>query len=537
MFRNPIKVLILTLFLFSNFFSLWAQQNTILIIADDLGSDYLGCFSNTTDTAVTPHIRQLADQGILFSLAWSAPVCSPARAGMFTGRFPFRTGVGTVISGTTSAQLDTAEVSLAHLLKYNAPQSYNTANVGKWHLHTQIPSQRLYPNLMGYDFYSGNFNGAINNYYSYQRIKNGQLDTVNNYATTQTIDDALAWMDTMNTSKPFFLWVAFNAPHSPFHLPPYTLCDTTGLPGTAADISANPKHYFKAAIQAMDTEMGRLFQYLTNHNLMDSTNIIFIGDNGNEIAVAQNANPSKAKATIYDYGVHVPMIFKGPAMVGNPRTNTSPVSTVDLFATILELSNFPNWHAYIPSTTVVDSRSLLPIIKNQSTSVREWTYTEQFANPSTLADGKTIRNKEYHLLRFDHGTEEFYHHSQDYEEVNDLMLSTSPSASDLANYYQLCDSLNTLLGTGTCLPLHANTLIPADQWVVYPNPATDKLWMLLPTGMNERNISLDLYSSMGEHVLHLEGQKEIQISGLSKGVYFVELNDQQARMTQVIRIE
>src|ERR1043165_8303210 len=88
-----------------------AQQNTILIIADDVSPDYFGCFSTTTDTANTPNIRALAAKGVKFTKVWSAPVCSPARAGILTGRYSFRTGVGGVITTTASPQIDTAEMS------------------------------------------------------------------------------------------------------------------------------------------------------------------------------------------------------------------------------------------------------------------------------------------------------------------------------------------------------------------------------------------------------------------------------------------
>ena len=396
------KIITLSI-LFFLFISAQAQQNTILIIADDVSPDYFGFCSPYTDTANAPNIATLLNKGVLFTKAWATPVCSPTRAGMFTGRYSFRTGVGTVISNGTSAQLDTAEMSIARLLNSYAPIKYNTANAGKWHMHAMMMQKYLYPNLMGYDFYSGNFNGALTDYFYYPRITNGVLDTVTTYATTQTVNDAIGWLDTMNASKPFFLWLAFNAPHSPYHLPPANLITNTGLSGTPQDILAQPKEYFKAAIEAMDTEIGRLFSYLNTHNLADSTNIIFIGDNGNATMVAQ-VTPNHAKQTLYDYGVHVPFIISGPAVVNPNRVSDALVSTPDLFATIAELCGFTNWINFIPANKLpVDTKSILPIIKNQSTAIRDWNFTEQFANPTVPNDGKTIRNLSYQFIRFDNG--------------------------------------------------------------------------------------------------------------------------------------
>jgi len=511
------RILLLWLFLASGA-QLSAQQNTLLIIADDVSPDYFGMFSSTTDTALTPNLRALANRGIRFTKVWAAPVCSPSRAGIFTGRYPFRTGVGQVITNATTPQLDTGEVSIAELLHDVAPQTYHTACVGKWHLHINTPPKRLNPNRMGFDFYSGNFNGAITDYFNYPIIVNGQMDTATTYATTQTVNDAINWLDTINASKPFFLWMAFNAPHSPFHLPPASLCDTTGLPGTTAHINANREKYFKAAIQAMDTEIGRLFQYLTAHNLMDSTHIIFIGDNGNESEVAQIATPNKAKATIYDYGVRVPMIVAGPAVVNPNRSSDALINTPDLFATIAELCGFANWKNFIPQDTVIDSKSFLPIIRNQSTSIRTWIFTEQFQATTVPADGKTIRDDEYHLLRFNNGTEEFYRQSIDTEE-NTNLLTGSMSMADIQHYHFLCDSLTALLGTGSCQPLSSSELQTSATLTVFPNPTSTEIRI-------ESNLPISdfVLSDVCGRMLLRSRETRINLRAFEAGMYWLQVH-------------
>ena len=462
----------LSLLFFGFAFSGSAQQNTILIIADDVSPDYFGCFSTTTDTAVAPNISALAWRGVRFSNVWSAPVCSPARSQILTGRYPFRTGVGGVITSITSPQIDTAEVSISKLLKYNSPLQYQTACIGKWHLTANAPARRLNPNKLGFDLYSGNFNGAIPNYYNYVRIKNGLVDTVTTYATTQTVNDAINWLDTLSSNRPFFLWLAFNAPHDPFHVPPANLCNTAGLIGTPADINANPQKYFKAAIQAMDSEIGRLLTYLSTHQLLDSTNIVFIGDNGNQSQVAQISNPAKSKGTLYDYGIHVPMLVAGPVVQGGNRWSHELLSTVDLFSTMAEWSGLTNWRVGIPSNKTIDSRSFLPILKSPTaTAPRSWIFSETFNTPATAADGKTIRNASYHLIKFDSGGSEFYHTAIDSEEnINLLANPGTMSSVDRFNYQSLCDSLSALTGISSCLSLSAGTL-DTPKLAIFPNPS------------------------------------------------------------------
>lgn len=503
------------------------QQNTILILADDVSPDYFGCFSASTDTANTPNIRALAELGIRFNKVWSAPVCSPARAEILTGRYPFRTGVGGVISSPTSPQIDTAEMSIAKLLKYHAPETYQTACIGKWHLTVNQPQKRLNPNKLGFDLYSGNFNGAIPNYYNYQRVKNGLVDTVTTYATTQTVNDAIGWLDTLNSVQPFFLWLAFNAPHDPFHIPPANLCNTSGLSGTTADINAHPENYFKAAIEAMDTEIGRLINYLEQNNLLDSTNFIFLGDNGNQSQVAQISNTLKSKGTIYDYGVHVPMIITGPAVIDGGRSSDALVNTTDIFATIAELCGFHQWRNSIPLDTEIDTRSMLSIIKNQTTPHRDWIFSETFNSPSTTDDGKTIRNENYHLLRFDNGMEEFYNQTIDKEENNNLLIDASAmSSADWSNYYSLCDSISNLINSQGCQS--SNIIYNEDENIIsiFPNPTHGQSVITLNTPYAESHLkSIMAINPIGQVFLLpvlISNQILIDISSLPDGLYYLQ---------------
>jgi arylsulfatase A-like enzyme len=180
-----------------------AQRNVILIIADDLGLDYCGFYENHGDTVNMPNIRRLLAKSVRFTNAMSNPYCSATRAGILTGRYGFRTGVGGIV-GDIQPPLDTSEMSIPRLLNINAPNAVATALIGKWHLHLDTPATNLLiPNLMGFDYFSGNFK-AGHNYFYWSKITNGVSQPITNYATTETTNDAINWINSQDSSKPFF---------------------------------------------------------------------------------------------------------------------------------------------------------------------------------------------------------------------------------------------------------------------------------------------------------------------------------------------
>jgi arylsulfatase A-like enzyme len=435
---------IFTILLFTFCVTPKAQRNVILIIADDLGTDYCGFYEDHADTANLKNIRRLLPKSVRFTNAMSNPVCSPTRAGMLTGRYSFRTGVGDAIAVSGSATLDTTEKTIPRILKqYNS--NIKTANVGKWHLNFQAPISNLkIPNLIGYDYFAGNFTAMLNSYTNWSKVTNGTISTSTNYATTETTNDAIGFIKAQNTN-PFFLWLAYNAPHTPIHLPPVGLHSYTTLSGTTANINANPKPYYRAMLEALDHEIGRLFDSLILYNKMDSTDIIFIGDNGNGVLSAQIANANRAKGTVYQYGVHVPFIISGPSVISPNRVSNELVNTHDLFATIIELFGNNNWQTQIPSTTVVDSKSIMPILKNQSGPIRPWAFTEIFKVTTDSADGKAMRNKDYKLIKFNYGGDEFYNLTTDPTESNNLLLGALNS-TEYTNYLYLCGQMTSLVG-------------------------------------------------------------------------------------------
>jgi arylsulfatase A-like enzyme len=455
------------------------QRNVILIIADDLGSDYCGFYENHLDTCKMPNIRKLLAKGLRFRNAWSNPLCSPTRAGILTGRYSFRTGIGNAVGGQTSTVLDTAEKTIPKLLNAWKPNGIAKANIGKWHLNLPMPvSNYFIPNRIGYDHFEGNFTGVLSSYTSWTKVTNGIAATTSNYATSETANNAINWMKNQPTNKPFFIWMAFNAPHTPIHLPPGNLHSYSTLSGTAADITANPKPYFKAMVEALDHEIGRVFDSLKVMQRYDSTDIIFIGDNGNGAESSQVTGGGKG--SIYQEGVGVPFIISGPSVINPNRASNALVNTQDLFATILELFGNTNWPSQIPANKPVDSKSIMPILKNQSDSIRPWAFTEVFKIPTVGGDGKAMRNKNYKLLDFDNGTQKFYKISTDPTEDQNLLLS-NPTGIALENYISLCNQMTILVGLPRfCDIPSANDEQenPNDEVLPFPNPFETEL--LLP---------------------------------------------------------
>lgn len=504
-------------------FTARAQHNVVLLIADDLSTDYLGFYEDHQDTAAMPNIRKLLGKGVRFTNAMSNPVCSATRAGMLTGRYSFRTGVGAVVGGTGgSGALNIDELTIPRLLNIYKPNEIAKANIGKWHLHPPVPVSNLNnPNIMGYDHFAGNFIGQLPSYYDWTKVTDGVSATVTTYATTETINDAISWIKSQSP-KPFFLWLAFNAPHAPYHLPPAGLHSYVNLSGTQQDIMMHPKPYFKASLEALDHEIGRLFDSLEVHGRLDSTDIIFIGDNGNTIQTAQISNTSRAKGTIYQYGVHVPFLISGPSVVDPGRVSNALVNTADLFATILELFGYTDWQLQIPSDKPVDSKSILPVLKNQSTGIRPWAFTEIFKITPDADDGKAMRNADYKLLDFDDGHQEFYNLTTDPGE-SDNLLNGNLNSTELSNYLYLCTEMTALVGSDTFCSLSTGLDNLANEKGLpsaFPNPFHAHIY-LKP---KQDNGYFELINPFGQLVFSGTDIENQDFSNLAGGLYFLKVS-------------
>lgn len=498
-----------------------SQRSVVLIIADDLSPDYFGFYPEHGDTVAVPHLRALSAQGVLFTQCRNNPFCSSTRAALLTGRYSFRTGIGSVV-GPGSKALDSSEYTLAQRIRDAAP-GIGRAQIGKWHLSNPTPISNLkLPLYFGFEHYEGPFIGALPSYTNWTKNTNGVNSTVTTYATTEQVNNAISWLRQQG-NKPTLLWLAFNAPHAPYHLPPAHLHSYSSLSGTVQDIRAQPKAYFKAKVQALDHEIGRLFDSLRSMNRFDSTDIIFIGDNGNTKQTAQISDTSRVKGTIYDYGIHVPLMIAGPSVRAPGRMSASLVQAVDLFETIPAMLGLNNT---LPPGIISDGHSLLPVLQAETDSVRPWSFSEVFQSPAHTDDGKCIQNSDYKLMRFDNGLEALYHLSQDPgERVNLLAQNLDPMAA--AQYAYLCAELEQLTaGRSTCHTSGLQQQEAPPTLRVFPNPVGD---ILTVTGVAPKS-TLELLDLNGRVLMLPTEGNTFDVQALSPGIYLLRHEHQLQRI-------
>jgi arylsulfatase A-like enzyme len=392
-----------------------AARNILVIIADDYGIDSQSLYNTNASASLppTPNLNALAQRGVMFRKAYGQAVCSPSRCAMLTGRYGFRSGVTSPAMGGTS-ELQTNEFTLPEVLAANPQRGYAAASIGKWHLGGGMTG----PNINGgWAHFSGALGGAVQSYTSWAKTVNG-VSTPNymTYATSDNVNDARTWIQQRGTNR-WFLWLAFNAGHAPYHKPPNALHSYDSLPGTQADITANTRPYYEAMIEAMDTEIGRLLLQVDTNE----TTILFIGDNGTPGRVIQPPfSSARGKDTLYEGGVRVPFIIAGPEVVAPGRTSEAIVHCADIYATILELAG-----ASLPMALPSDSRSLLPILLNQPfTPAEEAVLMENESGVAMAQSGRAVRRGNFKLIVPTSGSEEFYDLASDPLETANLLAQS-----------------------------------------------------------------------------------------------------------------
>jgi arylsulfatase A-like enzyme len=407
-----------------------AARNILLIIADDFGVDVAGFYPTsirkptTPPPPPTPNLAALARQGVLFANAWAAPMCSPTRAMIITGRYGFRTGIGRAWYSALPP-LPLAELTLPEAFRAATGSSYVLASFGKWHLSGGDRD----PNRQGWTRYAGSRpgSGAVPSYFSWPKTVNGVTSTATTYATTDSVNEAVATIEGARAqNRPWFVWLALHAPHHPFHKPPNALHSKDGLPATGASDRA----YFEAMVEAMDTEIGRLLRTVGS---LANTTVIFVGDNGTTSAVIASPYPRrKDKGTVYQGGIHVPLLVAGAGVASRDRIATALVNTVDLFPTILQLAGIDPAEV-VPAGTRTDGISLMPYLENRThPQPRAWAYAEQFAARYDRRWERAIRNERYKLIRRVDGSREFYDLVADPLEATNLLLRTLTAAQNRA---------------------------------------------------------------------------------------------------------
>lgn len=377
------------------------SPNILFIIADDLGKDAINGFSEGSIKPNTPNLDAFRNGGISFSNFWTNPTCTPTRASIITGKYGYRTGVKGV-----GDELSISETTLQEYISTQTNNEYASAIVGKWHLSGN--NSAINPETFGIDYYAGLIRGAVDDYYQWQLSVGGSTSQNTGYITEVFTDLSIDWIK--QQSKPWFMWLAYTAPHTPFHAPPSNMHSQGNLP--TYNNGLDPIPYYMASIEAMDFQIGRLLDNIPEDE-KNNTIIIFIGDNGTPNQVAQSPySSSMVKETLYQGGINVPMFISGNS-VSRTGIDNNLITSTDLFATIAQVAGSS-------TNEIHDSKSFKSLF-TESTSIRDYQYSE-------LVDGAddewTISNGTYKLIVNSVGMEELYNLVNDPYENNNLLNGT-----------------------------------------------------------------------------------------------------------------
>lgn len=412
--------------------------NVLIFLLDDVGAEVMHGFSATA-VARTPRIDALGAEGVRFQRAYSAPVCSPTRAELMTGRWSHRYGMTAAIVYWQGGGLGLEETILPEAL---APAGYTSALVGKWHLSSVETGGPMHALDSGFDHHRGSVGNLWTDgsptqeelgYTNWDKVTDGTVERVTRYATTECADDAIELMQTLE--PPWMITVAFQAAHEPFEVPP------AGLYTGAVDPSAPmPDRYF-AIVEAMDTEIGRILDALEPQR--DHTWVVLTGDNGTPAP----AVPDPAKKTAYENGVRVPLIVAGPGLDRPDRDAEDLIAVADLMPTVLDLAG-----AGVP--TGLDGVSHAAVLRDadaapaRSTVYAGYSYPAYSDSPTRFS--RMVRDDRYKLIEaMDVGQpprKELYDLGSDEHEGPDLLAAGPLDAQAQTAFLQLNAILLTTLG-------------------------------------------------------------------------------------------
>lgn len=352
------------------------KPNVLLILADDLGFGDLGCFGNSDVS--TPNIDALARNGVRLTQHYSASaVCAPARAAMLTGRYPHRTGAIDTLEGRGLDRLNLRERTLADILKADG---YATGLVGKWHNGALDPA--YHPNRRGFETFVG-FRGGWQDYYEWRLDKNGMYQKFDGrYLTDVLTEHAVSFIE-RNAANPFFLKVAYNAPHTPLQVPDE---DADPFRATGKHHEAVSRLY--GMVHRMDTGIGRILETLQASGLERNTFVIFTSDNGPQFGSEfgpdslRRANAlfdadrfNGHKGNVYEGGIRVPAVLRWPdGLPSDGSLNAARVHFTDYLPTLLAAADVP-----VPSDNLpLDGISRLDVLRGEASDNAEMAHFWQW---------------------------------------------------------------------------------------------------------------------------------------------------------------
>ena len=436
-----IKKLILALGCFSLLLSCssktYSKPNIIIILADDAGYSDFGFMGS--DEIKTPNLDQLAFDGVTFNNAYvSASVCSPSRAGLLTGMYQQRFGHECNLDSDVNNSFDPNQITIAEALK---TQGYNTGLIGKWHLGDKTQN---HPLKNGFDYFWGFISGARNYFYDpNEEFRNSIRNVVENYTQTKFDgyltdvlgDKAIGFINKNHQSNnPFFLFLSFNAPHTPMHAKDDVL----------EKFKDNPRQVYASMMWSMDEAIGNVVEALKEKDQYDNTIIYFLSDNGAAMSNDASPFPFKGwKGNQYEGGIKTPMIMTWKNKIKSNTQFDGFISALDIFKTSLEASNVNK--EYMINA---DGKNIMNYLNDNNIKNENL-----FWRKDKMA---TVRSGDYKLIRLNDTSTVLYNIKKNYFEDFDLKINES----------QVHDSLLKLLSSWE------NTLID-------PNWIENKNWNIV----------------------------------------------------------
>jgi arylsulfatase A-like enzyme len=334
------------------------KPNLVVILADDLGWGDLGCYG--AKDLRTPHIDRLAAEGVTFDNFYAnCTVCSPTRASLLTGRYPELAGVPGVIRTHAENSWGWLAPSATTLPQALQPAGYHSALVGKWHLGLESPNT---PTERGFDFFHGFLGDMMDDYYHHRRHgnnymrRNQQVLEPQGHATDLFSDWAGDYIrERAASGRPFFLYLPYNAPHTPIQPPDDWLAKVRQRDPGLSEKRAK----LVALIEHMDDGIGRVMKSLKDAGVDERTLVIFTSDNGGQLDVGANNGPWRdGKQSMYEGGLRVSFVARWPGRIPAGSRSDRRALTMDLFPTLCEAAG-------VKPPAGIDGKTFLPALLGQ----------------------------------------------------------------------------------------------------------------------------------------------------------------------------
>ncbi|MHB8643873.1 MAG: sulfatase-like hydrolase/transferase [Gaiellaceae bacterium] len=364
------------------------RPNVVIVVADDLGYGDLGHFNE--GHCRSPALDALAQEGICLTQHYSgSPVCAPARAALLTGRYPHRTGAIDTLQGRGLDRIALGEVTLADHFR---AAGYRTGLIGKW--HNGDLDARYHPNARGFEEFVG-FSGGYSDYYDYTLDNNGSQQRGDGRYLTDVLSEQAVSFVRRHAAEPFFLLVAYNAPHFPMQAP-QELVDRYLAQGETLGAALT-----YAMIEVMDAGVGRINETLHDLGLAENTFLMFTSDNGpylGEVAGVSldrfNYGLRGAKHYVFEGGIRVPAIVRWPAAIAGERIVTEMLHFTDWLPTLAAAAGIES-----PEASRLDGHDVSAVLNGDSSAVDPVRFWQNNRYGPRVEGNAAMRDGNWKLVR------------------------------------------------------------------------------------------------------------------------------------------